>query len=430
MADSILDDVYGGPGGAPSLWPGERDNYISRSARNNAQDIMWDVARGDPNAGYQIKLPDWLASARKSVMDTIAPVSQVLNDSGAGLALGFLAPVSQAAFMTPMQISRLEAAGRVRPGGWGSKDALSRAHERWAKGDMDTWGETGWAHRGTYEPGAESPLIREPVTWVDTSDISIRPEVMSTINQRLSDSGGAAGTHSGPVAHMLQGEGLDTILAASPQLADNKLSLGLVRRNPMGDAAYPKGGVLFKEQPSRGNLGEARRTTPGDIEAYGPDVPSLMDVLSHELRGHAVPGAGGMVSFAPRDVPGPPISGVAAESKIGAHHAHAWGRAKAAREAGNDAEYQRLRNVSEHLDEARWNASGLAGYMANPYELLAREAMMRNADPSLARVPPGQVDVYAPEAWPGGKANMDITRYGVQLRDYAPPGSRYTNKGD
>lgn len=48
-----------------------------------------------------------------------------------------------------------------------------------------------------------------------------------------------------------------------------------------------------------------------------------------------------------------------------------------------------------------------------------------DADPGS----PGQVDVYAPQAWPGGAANSAYARdLGIPLRDFAPPGSPFAKK--
>lgn len=349
-------------------------------------------------------------------------VSQQMADSaveGTGAALlgtsipGAIAGMPRGqvnAFMVPEQMGRLQDAGRVKPGARGSREALAAAEAEWAKGNLDTWAETGWAHKSAFGDRGLTPIA-----WHDTSDFRLNPVYEATFRERFDP---AAATHptvrDKPFPQVFHGQGVDDILAAEPRMANLPTTVGM-------RPAYPQGGVRMHNE--LGNL-----THPTGMEAFGPTIDGLLQTAMHEVKGHAVPQFGNAISVRSNNVFGTPVSGTRAHERLNKIVADL--RQKALRARDEDAtKAAPLLDSLEAADELLYGLDQTAGYYAAPHERMAREAMMRDLDKSLAMVPPGKVDVYADNAWPGGMPHMRFyDKYGIPLRDFAPPGSPFERK--
>jgi len=317
------------------------------------------------------------------------------------------------AFMTPEQMGRLQKAGRIQPGQRGSQEALAAAEAEWAKGNLDTWADFGWAHKSAFGPEGQTPIA-----WHNTRDFEMWPDIREAFEARYSpDSGRGVSTVPGTkLQDVFAGTGLDDILTAQPSLADVPIRVGF-------EPDYPKGYAGF-DPDSKGYL-----WGPTKLEAMAGDAPVMIETMVHELMGHGVPMAGGALKIHQNKTLGSPVSGTAAESRMQALTDEARAKMIAARLAGDNEAWNAYKMATSDLDELTYGVPAMAGYYASPHERMAREAMMRHFDPELDMIPPGRVDVYAPEAWPGGADGSEYASVlGVPLRDFAPPGSPFAKK--
>jgi len=316
--------------------------------------------------------------------------------------------------MTPEQMGRLQEAGRVAPGARGSLEALAAAEAEWTKGNLDTWGSHGWAHKSAFGPEGD-----KPIAWHDTRDFHMRPAVRDAFERLYRpESGKGSTTREGATLRdVFEGKGLDDILTAQPSLDKVPIRAGYMPERPNGFTHIP---------PNREGFMSG---TPREIEATAGNYGNTIETMVHELMGHAVPLSEGAIKVGQYEARGRPIAGTAAERTLARMTDEARSKLIAARKAEDNESWRALRPVVEKLDDMAYKAPELAGYFASPHERMAREAMMRHFDPTLDRIPPGRVDVYEGRAWPGGEAGMaHSSDYGIPLRDFAPANSPFTKK--
>lgn len=260
-------------------------------------------------------------------------------------------------YVTPAQARTLADAGLIQSGAWGSPEALDRANLRQDMTDADrarAWRETGWAiHHG------------QPRTWVD-APLGLSPRHAAPFSR-----GEFVG---GSLDDVLSGRGVDVMRA-----------LGL------GDLPIEirKGSEAMGGTRQYSDTGKAAR-----IFGVAPDRSSLSDLLNHEGQ-HAVD----MAEHPIEDPYANPIAGTRAENIFRA----ASGRTLP---SGISA------------DDMAQSAPETASYLRSSHEDRARDNTIRQRDPKRFRnVPPGQIDTYSEDAWPGRRFDG---AFGVKLRDYDP----------
>lgn len=260
-------------------------------------------------------------------------------------------------YVTPAQARTLTDAGLIQSGAWGSPEALDRANLRQDMTDADrarAWRETGWAiHHG------------QPRTWVD-APLGLSPRHVAPFSR-----GEFVG---GSLNDVLSGRGVEVMRALG--LGDLPIELR-------------KGSEAMGGTRQYSDTGKAAR-----IFGVAPDRSSLSDLLNHEGQ-HAVD----MAEHPIEDPYANPIAGTRAENIFRA----ASGRTLP---SGISA------------DDMAQSAPETASYLRSAHEDRARDNTIRQRDPKRFRnVPPGQIDTYSEDAWPGRRFDG---AFGVKLRDYDP----------
>jgi hypothetical protein len=110
------------------------------------------------------------------------------------------------AFIGPSGARRLQEAGRIAPGAPGSKEALQVAQDIWRKHGMGSpelqdrvWKATGWGHPETF--GGVAPGSK-PMTWVDTSTTTLKPEIWQALDPALAS--GKSGAKTGRLGDLVE----------------------------------------------------------------------------------------------------------------------------------------------------------------------------------------------------------------------------------
>ncbi len=334
------------------------------------------------------------------------------------------------AFIGPGGAGRLQAAGRITPGGRGSLDALNAAQRTWdsmpgasgAERSAATWGSHGWAPADGFGP--VHPLSA-PFSWTDSSKFGLKDRIVQEMRSHLHevtpDSMKSIGPH--PLRKLVQGA--DDLFIAEPRLAEMPTKVDL--------SVNHKGGEFLPRHT------DDHVILPGssqEVRVYGPSPGYLNQVLAHEVLGHAAPIEGGasLTQRGRADRGGQaPIAGTMAE------HAHAL-EASQMRSSllgmPDGPSKNQLRQMVIQADDLAYEAKRHAGYFGSTHEHFGRAGMMYRNMPfeHVWENPPGKLDTYSGAAWPAGETNFarsyDPFGVGVKLRDYAPPGSPFVKPGE
>ena len=397
-----LNDLLGQYGTTDAWWP-EESGVVDRGARDKVAQLAWDIAHGNPNAGYAVRMPQPIAAGRKAVVDAVrpylTPIANALTKSGADTALNFMgpaAPLAKAAFMVPAQIARLEAAGML-PAGSGTTAGLARAQEAWARrgGMADPALQEAWTKHRWLPAGKINPQHTEPLTWVPETDLRLNPRVASQMDGDLIERRGAMHDLFDPRA-------ADIITTAEPSLRKTPFTVGL-------------------DDDSHG-VTRLKNGIASEMQAFGPDPGNIRAVANHEIT-HALDVAGNGLPSMSFEYPA--IHGTAAESKLNAYHDRVTKELDRLISSGDPSTFKMDQNARNAIlaEDALSKVPYMSGYYAHPSERLARLGTLLSDRPELTSTAPHLIDAYQTGTMPARYGQRSLyERAGLTLGDYRPPG--------
>lgn len=391
-----VDDILSQYNVAPREWPGESTPWVHAADRRREQDIAWDRAMGDPNAGYQLRLPQSLASARGAVMDKVRSAGDALfgwmtpeQRSRAAFATNFLgpaAPMAHAMFMTPAMVTNLELAGVRGTSGPGSIAAYQSARKAWKDIPPDRLSslpidqpgmlDRVWATDRWLPPGVMGTTQTRPLTWIDTP-FEVSPAAARHVF------GEGRGVRA-PFDRLFEGPGVDVISTALPIVNKVRHKMEL-DANPGGETSVvPQTGALH------------------GMEFRGPNPSSIKAVAHHELEHFGPQAAMDALRRSRLD----PV-------KVPADAIYRRALNDARRKGAPAAEIDRLMAKRDKSRE-------YAAYANQWIERMAREGTLREADPSLSAVRPGLLDTFTPEAFVAPRAGPDPSMPELTYQNFKP----------
>ncbi len=406
---SPVDDLLSQYGAAPRSWAGEEGDWLGRTDRNRERDMAWDAALGDPNYGYQMRLPSGLASARAGIMDKVRTAGDAVfgwmtpeqksRAAFAGNFLGPAAPLAHAIFMTPGMVGRAQTS--LPKTGRGTLESLERTkaltngmspdevlalHKTNPAILDEAWGEHGWMPAYSMSKHQDQPLA-----WHATP-----LEVSPAARREFTQTGEAGGALPDVVA---PGEGRTRVLDAAPWLKTVETKFG---------KSDETGGVT--QAPFLDEM-------TGGITARGPTLDDILSVVDHELF-HAGPQADmrRLTVDSTERVPQ-----TAAERKFSAE------LMAAKRRGASKDDLDKLRESIE------W-AKNFALYANDPFEHLARVSSLYEKSPSLVTTRPDLVNSFTDEAFgmqsPKAKAFVqDSSRPWLTAGSFVSPEARFLRHG-
>lgn len=391
-----VDDILSQYNVAPREWPGESTPWVHAADRRREQDIAWDRAMGDPNAGYQLRLPQSLASARGAVMDKVRSAGDALfgwmtpeQRSRAAFATNFLgpaAPMAHAMFMTPAMVTNLELAGVRGTSGPGSIAAYQSARKAWKDIPPDRLSslpidqpgmlDRVWATDRWLPPGVMGTTQTRPLTWIDTP-FEVSPAAARHVFHEGRDV-------RGPFNRLFEGPGVDVISTAIPAVNKARHDM-LLKADPGGETFYtPKTGALQGMRFQGPSPSSIKAVAHHELEHFGPHAS--MDALrkSHPM---------------PVDVPADDIY----------------------RRLLDDARKSGAPTTEIDRLMGRWERSrDFAAYANEWIERMAREGTLRAANPSLSAVRPGRPDTFTPEAFAAPWSGPDLSMPELTYQHFKP----------
>lgn len=293
---------------------------------------------------------------------TYTPAGAVAK--GAALAK----PLMQSMFLTLPMVRALESA-KMRPKNLPGAFGTSKSYENYSRvapfsadnSTVQPWIEQNWQRTGWAPPEAWGkswgPSAYEPFAWHHMPDIYVKP-----------------GNHSGPLKDVLQGDDLDALFTAAPDIKDFPITTSTSYMNS------PRGEVSL-------NIIDPRLWSAKDMTVLGGNADEANGILKHELQhlldlkaDHKnIDASGAMLT----------VPGTKAELAAAAH-----------RDANISDEYFDSFPYNRVIDGIRKHS----GYLNTPHEVRAREAARRYRYDMPAITMPGLqggADPFAADAlWP------------------------------